>query len=376
MSEYQYYEFRAVDCPLSAADQRALRQISARATITSTSFVNTYNWGDFKGDPDRLMERYFDLFLYLANWGSRRLSVRLPARIVEAIGPVPNFAELDGVKLRRKGEHIILDLWRDELETEDWRDGEEWLEELAPLRSAALEGDPSLFYLAWLLAVDGGEIAEDALEPAIGMGPLSPALEAFAGFFGMDRNLIEATAGTRDADKSAPPDFAERYIRAMPDEEKVQLLLRLHAGEDLHLGGVLRQQVRAASAPAPAIKWERRVSDLRAFAAQIAAKQARQAEAKAAAENRRKEWKEAEERDRRLETLAQRGENVWRDVEREIEHRNNQGYDRAIALLSDLRLLAERQSSPMEFARRVAAIRRRHAQKWRFLERLSVARVD
>ena len=67
MSEYQYYEFQAIDRPLSDADRRALRGLSTRARITATSFTNEYHWGDLKGSPVRLMERWFDLHLYLAN---------------------------------------------------------------------------------------------------------------------------------------------------------------------------------------------------------------------------------------------------------------------------------------------------------------------
>lgn len=78
MSEYQYYEFQAIDRPLSEADRQALRDLSTRARITAISFTNSYEWGDFKGDPAKLMERWFDLHLYLTNWGSRRLMIRLP----------------------------------------------------------------------------------------------------------------------------------------------------------------------------------------------------------------------------------------------------------------------------------------------------------
>ena len=53
MSEYQYYEFTAVDRPLSTRDRAELRALSTRADITATSFVNTYEWGTFKGDPAR-----------------------------------------------------------------------------------------------------------------------------------------------------------------------------------------------------------------------------------------------------------------------------------------------------------------------------------
>jgi hypothetical protein len=46
MSEFQYYEFLAIDRPLSAPERKRLRGITSRATITSTRLVNTYEpWG-------------------------------------------------------------------------------------------------------------------------------------------------------------------------------------------------------------------------------------------------------------------------------------------------------------------------------------------
>lgn len=70
VSEYQYYEFATVDHALDEHEVADLRAISSRASITPTSFVNTYEWGDLKADPRELVERYFDAFLYLSNWGS------------------------------------------------------------------------------------------------------------------------------------------------------------------------------------------------------------------------------------------------------------------------------------------------------------------
>ena len=83
MSEYQYYEFLAIDEALDARQMRELRALSTRARITPTGFVNTYHWGDFKGDPRVLMERYFDAFLYLANWGTRLIVIRLPSSLLD-----------------------------------------------------------------------------------------------------------------------------------------------------------------------------------------------------------------------------------------------------------------------------------------------------
>ena len=93
MSEYQYYEFRAVDRPLGTAQLEHLSNLSTRAAISPTSFVNTYQWGDFKGDPNRLMEQMFDAFLYFANWGTRRFILRLPNSLASLTRIEPYCAE-------------------------------------------------------------------------------------------------------------------------------------------------------------------------------------------------------------------------------------------------------------------------------------------
>ena len=54
VSEYQYYDFRAIDRPLTKKEMAALRSISTRAAITTTSFTNHYEWGDLKANPSKL----------------------------------------------------------------------------------------------------------------------------------------------------------------------------------------------------------------------------------------------------------------------------------------------------------------------------------
>ncbi len=83
MSEYQYYEFQAIDRPLTEKAMGELRSYSTRARITPTTFVNDYSWGNFKGDEDAWMEKYFDAFLYLANWGTHVVKLRLPTRLLD-----------------------------------------------------------------------------------------------------------------------------------------------------------------------------------------------------------------------------------------------------------------------------------------------------
>ncbi|HJU20521.1 MAG TPA: hypothetical protein VJ770_29065 [Stellaceae bacterium] len=90
-------EFQAIDRLLREADRQALRALSSRVRVTATSFTNHYDWGDFRGDPAELMERWFDMHLYLENWGTHRLSSRI-ARATSS-----EFAEhRKGGRLRRR----------------------------------------------------------------------------------------------------------------------------------------------------------------------------------------------------------------------------------------------------------------------------------
>ncbi len=122
MSEYQYYEFRAVDKPLSEKDMEALRNISTRAQITPTGFVNEYNWGDFKGNPLKLVEQYFDVFLYVANWGTRRFMLKVPRNLV-AVDLVNKYCTGDSAIIHEKGEHLIFE-FTSETENYEWEEGE------------------------------------------------------------------------------------------------------------------------------------------------------------------------------------------------------------------------------------------------------------
>jgi hypothetical protein len=374
MSEYQYYEFQAVDRPLSNADRQALRGLSSRARITATSFTNFYEWGDFRGDPDELMARWFDLHLYFANWGARRLMIKLPAKLVDR-GRIGTFlAATEDVMLEDAGENVIISISRDELELEYLDDEDSsWLLALAPLRADLLAGDLRLFYLTWLMAVEAEAIEPDAPEPMPGIGPLTEALEAFAAFFGIDHDLVQAAAERSAAIAPAgpSPDMARRVVAAMSDAEKTDLLMRVFDGEP-NMSAELRATVRTRLEPETTISPGalRTAADLQARAEDIRLARER-AEAELAEAQRRLRAEAAKKaQDVRVEALRQRGETVWEEVETEIMRRNPAGYDKAAALLSDLSVLAEREGSAEEFRVRLQSIRERHAGKGRFLERL------
>ncbi len=274
MSEYQYYEFQAIDRPLGEADRQALRALSTRARITATSFVNSYEWGNFRGDPTKLMDRWFDLHLYLANWGTRWLMMRLPKRLVDPCTLDRFLGEADCAEVRQSGDNLILSIVRERLEPDiDWDDGADWLAILAPLRADLLAGDLRLLYLLWLTAVEDGILEPGELEPMPGIGPLTEALDAFARFFHLDPDLVAAAAerspaGVADRPPSAEP--ARRVIGAMADDEKTGLLLRLHEGEphvEADVRRLVRDRLAAETGASPAMA--RSVGELRTRAKAI-----------------------------------------------------------------------------------------------------------
>jgi hypothetical protein len=374
MSEYQYYEFQAIDRPLSEADRQALRDLSTRARITATSFTNSYEWGDFKGDPAKLMERWFDLHLYLTNWGSRRLMIRLPKRLVDRRLLDTFLGGVDCATLSVSGENLIVDINCDEVEFEDWDDGSGWLAALAPLRAEVLAGDLRLFYLLWLTAVRAEVFEADQPEPMPGIGPMSASLESFAEFFGIDSDLVQAAAerSTVVMASAMSAEVVQRIISAMTDADKTTMLSRLFDG-DPHVATELRAKVRdhmASDANAPPIV-ARTVGELRARAAAIGLAREQAAAEKLAAEHKRR-VKEAEKaRQARLLAIARRGEGVWREVEAEIERRNAAAYDKAAGLLLDLQAVAKERGAIEDFLRRLHAIREKHVRKERFIERLA-----
>jgi hypothetical protein len=135
VSEYQYYEFLAVDRALDAHQLDEMRALSTRAHITPTSFVNTYHWGNFHGDPRRMVERYYDAFLYLANWGTRQIMIRLPARLLDP-ATAQRYCTTYSASAWPKEGNVILHLTR-ESDEGDWieEDGEGRLASIISARS-------------------------------------------------------------------------------------------------------------------------------------------------------------------------------------------------------------------------------------------------
>jgi hypothetical protein len=230
MSEYQYYEFQALDRTLTQYDMRELRKYSTRASITATRFINHYEWGDFKGNPSTWMQKYFDAFLYFANWGTHRLMLRLPSRALD-IKTAKRYLRGHSVAEHKKSDILILDLMAEnEGGDRNADDGTGLLSSLIPLRADIAAGDHRALYLAWLSSVQSGELNADEREPPVppGLGALSAPLKALADFLYVGPELIAVAAARSQPvnDRAAHEQFGQ-WIAGLPDSEKSALLRRL-----------------------------------------------------------------------------------------------------------------------------------------------------
>lgn len=168
MSEYQFIAFRAIDGPLSDKNLAFMRKQSSRAEVTRWSFENEYHYGDFRGDAEEMLRRGYDFHLHYANFGIRKLLIRLPNGLSNAAKPYLTEDSFQFSK-DKQGQAGILSLspFHESGDLDDLWDLDEWFERLVPLRTEILGGDLRPLYLAHLAACcdDGHDPAETVEAP-------------------------------------------------------------------------------------------------------------------------------------------------------------------------------------------------------------------
>ena len=378
MSEYQYYDFKAIDRALTKVEMAELRSISTRAVITSTSFTNHYEWGDLKADPLQLLEKYFDAFIYVTNWGARELYLRLPQEFIDSKRLK---ASLPGKTkgIRNSGKFVIV-AFEAEVELDYWDEGTGWMGSLMSLRSDLLRGDYRCLYLGWLYSVQHEKFAGGTLEPPVpdGLGALSAPLESLIEFLGIDQDLVKVAVAV-SAPRSAGPSRKElaAWIRCLPEKDKDDLLLAAASdyGERWRNELLGRFDRQSALTPDHSTVQRRTVEELKIAARGLSEERGRRLKAKREADAARKKAKDEADRAQYLDELEKREGAVWSQVSAHIEKRQPKDYDKAVLLLKDLHDLAVRQGDESGFQLEIESLRKAHASKNTFLRRLTKANL-
>jgi hypothetical protein len=299
--------------------------------------------------------------MYFANWGTHRLMLRLP---VKRVDPKSLRAYFVGHAASAKvvGDHLILDLHSEDEEPDYREESQGSLAALAPVRTDLMRGDLRVAYLAWLLAIQAGDVDDDDVEPAVppGLSDLTAAQAAMVEYLRIDADLIAAAAEASETDTDDRPALRQ-WALGLTSRAKDEWLRRAIDDPDLALGGELQRTFRAEAKSARA-SGGRTVAELRAAVERHRglrdrAEEERAAKAKNATEAARK---------KRLDALAKRLDTAWSELEALVE---KSAYEEAIKLALDLRDLAKRDGASVPFAALFEAMRKRQLRRRGFFDR-------
>ncbi|HEX6386525.1 MAG TPA: hypothetical protein VF177_17780 [Anaerolineae bacterium] len=364
MSEYQYYEFQAIDRPLTEEEQDAVSSLSSRVDPHPRRAVFVYHYSSLRANAKELLARYYDAMFYVANWGTTRLMFRFPKELID-VKQIERYCVEHYVTCETIDDYVVLDMrWSEEGGYYDWVKGEGSLDGLITLRDDILQQDYRVLYLAWLSALHTWEIEEETIEPPVppGLQKLTPPLRRFMEAFHVDESLVTVAAAASPTRRDVSEAELRQNIAALSRDECDEWLLRLAQGKEAHLSLVFQRYLLSGRETAPMAPGRRTAAELLAMAEVEAGRvsQLRAAEAEA-------------QRIRELEALAPKAEDMWTFAEQLIQQGNSRAYDEAVQLLVKLHDLAIHKGTEAAYAKRLRRIRATYSRRQALLRRLDEA---
>jgi len=377
--EYQQYEFQCIDKPLSPEDRAEISSWSSRTEATASGATFTYSYSDFPKDEFQVVVRYFDIMLYQANWGTKRLLIKLPLKLVdyEALKQFDSsvgkryYYERDLVVTRNQ-EYAFIDF------NENDEDGYiDWVEEgsllsLLPIREYIINGDYRPLYLFWLHAMlrraqqtNATESLAKILntkEPPVpnNLKKISAPLQDFIEYWAIESSWIKA-ACQNSQDQTKPTLDLEKSIKSLSEKEKNDYLLRLAKGElrlNQHFLKFL-QKKEGLSTTNTKHENRRNVKDLVEVVKKIDFE--KQSLAKAEAEKKKKE---------EMRRIANTEERRWESIHKNVSKGNSRAYDFAVETLKELLELAEFRNEIPAFKTQLEKIKTKFSRKSSFIRKV------
>ncbi len=368
MSEYQRYEFMTSDRPLTRAQLDEVNGLSSHIEASSTHAVIEYHWGDFEHDPIKVLHKYFDGFLYWANWGSPQLALRFPHGVLPA-DLIDGYDFDDFVTFTKHPDYDILDMHFGEMEAPD-----EWTEydlgSLISIRDELMEGDLRPLYIAWLATMSMlGSYDEEEEDEVIIAPPVPPAFatltsaqQALAELLQIPQVMLDVAAQHSSASKPSTSDDFVAWVKLLPEEHREDYLVRLARNEsglsrllvkELHDLG--QGKTKVATSEGERVTYATLLAETKAIEARR--------------ERERLEQKRLA-RLRHLQEVHDRQEEYWSQIEQAVTRKLGTAYDEAVRLLVDLRDAADHFKETQQFQTRYLTWVRSYMKRPALLERL------
>ena len=358
MSEYQFYEFRTVDKPLSKKAKNEIANWSSRTNPSNTGAVFTYSYGNFPKDEIKVVEKYFDAMFYISNWGTKQLVFKLPNNLID-IRKIRQYCTENGLKLIEKQEFTLLNICiEDEEGGGEWIEGEGWLTSLLSLRNDILAGDFRSLYLIWLKTTiedvlqEWGDVDLESKEPEVpnNLNSLNGALSDFIDIFEIDKNTIVVASEKTKTDSLSGIEKYSDQIQKLTDDEKNNFLFRLLENEpllNLKLENKLKTYIEKLDNGS---KTQRTIGEIT-----NSLKKLKEAEKYAKAK------KKEEKRLAKFKKLENEELDLWKNVIILIDEKKTKSYDEAIKILQDIKELYIYKKQVEKFYKRMEVIKQKYS---------------
>jgi hypothetical protein len=383
MSEFQFYDFRCVDKPLTENERREVNSWSSRSNATSHRATFTYAYGDFRKKPLDCVASYFDAMFYTANWGTRHLIFRFPKKMVDYkalaafnIDASAATGHESGISISSRGEYALLQFEFCEDDYSGWiEEDDDTLSALLPLREDILQGDYRSLFVFWLnmanrLSLDTMEDEdfdeEDEEDRTFTVPPIpsnlkkiTPALKEFIDLYELDTDLIAAAATFSVEPPKSTPFLLDIVLKKLTDKEKNEWLSRLLEGE-MRLDKTFKKhldslQPKQEQGPRKTVSFSA-ITDL------LGSKKAERLENEAI--------DRANAHIKRMNELSKKEADLWKTVYFNLDRKTGSAYDIAADALKDLYDVAVFFEKKATFLEKLYDVEERYGRSKTLMERL------
>lgn len=245
MSEFQYYEFYSIDRELTKQEREEIAGLSSRFSPTSRRAIFSYSYSSFRHDVESVLLKYFDFFLYISNWGTKRLMYKFPIDIVDYkeikqyICDFDNYVVNNGIRIFKKSGFVLVDINLSEEGGDIWIEEEDrWSSDLIGLRQDIIEGDYRSLFIIWLhikqLEYESKQIEIETEIPRKlipnNLDRLNARLESLMRLYQVNIDWFKGASKYSESSNSQEHDYSEE-VQKLPIDRKNEYLLKILRGE-------------------------------------------------------------------------------------------------------------------------------------------------
>lgn len=374
MSGYQYYEFYAIDRELTKQERDEVDGLSTRFSPTSRRAIFQYSYSDFRHDEELVFFQYFDFFLYLSSWGTKRIMYKFPQELVNYEGIKQYDHSFDTsvsneINIYKESEFVIIDINLSEEEGDFWIEEQSYLSaELIGLRQDILNGDYRALFIIWLhiknLEYNAEEIDLDSkiLKQLIpdNLGQFNSGLKCLMELYEVNADWISGVSKYSGQSNSQKENYIE-VVKKLSIDKKNDYLMRILDGE-LNLNIKLKKELEKIAGIGNEKQQKTEEITLKELVGLI-----NKAEAK------RKILEQEEVERKRLNTLKEIEKNkeiIIKEIDYHIKRGSGKSYDEALRRIRSLNDLAKHQGQELEFKKWINKLKEEVANKPAMFKRI------